>query len=60
MMGGACRNLCETCAHMRPIISDRGSKFLMCKLSAVKPEFPKYPRLPVLQCKGYEPAVPSA
>jgi hypothetical protein len=46
--------LCATCAHVQIIRSDRGSIFYLCKLSAVDPRFPKYPRLPVLACTGYE------
>ena len=39
---------------MRRIESDRGSIFYLCELSKVDPRFPKYPRLPVLSCAGYE------
>ena len=46
--------LCMDCQHMRPIRSDRGSTFFLCGRSATEPDFPKYPRLPVLQCLGYE------
>jgi len=46
--------LCATCLHVRRITSDRGSVFYLCKLSAVDARFPKYPRLPVLQCDGYK------
>jgi hypothetical protein len=46
--------LCATCQHMRQRTSDRGSVFYQCQLSASDPGFPKYPRLPVLQCRGYE------
>jgi hypothetical protein len=49
--------LCITCRHMRRIESDRRSKFYLCGRSASDPSFPKYPRLPVLRCKGYEPVV---
>jgi hypothetical protein len=35
--------------------SARGSNFWLCARSADDPRFPKYPRLPVLQCPGYEP-----
>lgn len=45
--------LCASCEHMRLIQSDRGTKFYLCRLSATDPSFPKYPRLPVLQCSGY-------
>jgi hypothetical protein len=39
---------------MRRIESDRGSTFYRCELSATDPKFPKYPRLPVLHCRGFE------
>jgi hypothetical protein len=46
--------LCAKCVHRKEIRSDRGSVFVMCLRSFKEPEFPKYPRLPVLQCPGYE------
>jgi hypothetical protein len=46
--------LCANCVYMRLIQSDRGSMFYMCQRSATDKSFPKYPRLPVLQCSGYE------
>ena len=45
--------LCADCVHARLITSDRGSQFLFCQLSQSDLQFPKYPRLPVLQCSGY-------
>jgi len=47
--------LCETCKFMRRIESDRGSIFYMCQRSLTDASFPKYPRLPVSQCRGYDP-----
>ncbi|MFZ0958144.1 MAG: hypothetical protein WAN60_17505 [Candidatus Sulfotelmatobacter sp.] len=46
--------LCTDCHFMRVVESARGSKFYLCGRSATDPTFPKYPRLPVLQCRGYE------
>jgi hypothetical protein len=46
--------LCADCRFMRRIESDRGSTFYLCERSATDAAFPKYPRLPVLQCPGYE------
>ena len=46
--------LCANCRFMRLIESDRGSTFHLCERSATDANFPKYPRLPVLQCAGYE------
>lgn len=45
--------LCRNCQHAREIVSDRGSTFLMCRLSFEDSNFVKYPRLPVLACSGY-------
>ncbi|HTU35144.1 MAG TPA: hypothetical protein VMF66_15180 [Candidatus Acidoferrum sp.] len=46
--------LCANCVHARQIRSDRGAIFWMCGLSATDSRFPKYPRLPVLACAGYQ------
>jgi hypothetical protein len=46
--------LCASCAHVKIIASDRGSRFHMCRLSIGDPRFPRYPQLPVLECAGYE------
>jgi hypothetical protein len=46
--------LCAACVHSRRIESARGSAFILCNLSQTDPRFPKYPRLPVLSCEGYE------
>ena len=46
--------LCEDCVHARRIVAERGSVFLGCELGLTDPKFPKYPRLPVLTCSGYE------
>jgi hypothetical protein len=48
-------NLCDTCQHCRTIRNDRGSIFLLCERALTDPSFPKYPRLPVLECRGYDP-----
>ena len=45
--------LCADCRFAQRIESARGSVFVRCERSAVDPSFPKYPRLPVLQCAGY-------
>jgi hypothetical protein len=46
--------LCETCGHRKLIRSNRGSVFTMCLRGLTDPLFPKYPRLPVLVCRGFE------
>jgi hypothetical protein len=30
--------------------------FWMCERSLTEPSFPRYPTLPVLRCRGFEPA----
>lgn len=47
--------LCEKCKFVRRMESDRGSVFYMCQRSLTDASFPKYPRLPVVQCRGYDP-----
>jgi len=47
--------LCVECRHMRRIVSDRDAVFFLCRLSATDASFPKYPRLPVLRCPGFDP-----
>jgi hypothetical protein len=47
--------LCSDCIHTSIIRSSKNSVFLLCELSKTDPAFPKYPRLPVLSCTGYQP-----
>ncbi len=46
--------LCATCLRRRDVVTARSS-FVFCTKSQTDPAFPKYPRLPVLTCAGYEP-----
>jgi hypothetical protein len=47
--------LCNSCKHQRIVRNTRGSVFSMCERSKTEPElYPKYPRLPVERCAGYE------
>lgn len=46
--------LCIFCRHMQLVRTDRGSVFYQCLRSATDRRYPKYPRLPVLECPGYE------
>ena len=46
--------LCSSCVHAGTVTSDRGSTFVQCSLSKTDPQFPKYPRLPVLVCSGWK------
>ena len=47
--------LCDRCIYRTEIRSDKGSVFTLCQRGLTDPAWPKYPGLPVLQCKGYEP-----
>jgi hypothetical protein len=46
--------LCDTCRHQRLVPNTRGSEFSLCERSRTDPAYPRYPRLPVLRCPGYE------
>ena len=46
--------LCDACRHQQLVGNTRGSVFSLCTLSRTDPAFPKYPRLPVVECRGYE------
>jgi hypothetical protein len=47
--------LCDTCKHQRIVKNTRGSTFSLCERSKTEPDrFPRYPRIPVIQCVGYE------
>jgi hypothetical protein len=51
--------LCAVCRHQRLVPNTRGSVFSLCERSRTQPEYPRYPRIPVLECRGYEPRAPS-
>jgi hypothetical protein len=51
-MAGA--GLCDSCRHQRVIRNTRGSSFSLCERSRSEPAYPKYPRLPVLRCAGWQ------
>jgi hypothetical protein len=49
--------LCDSCRHQQLVPNTRGSVFSLCRRSRDEPErFPRYPRLPVTRCPGYQPA----
>lgn len=46
---------CDSCQHQRIVKSGRGGVFSLCERHRAEPErYPKYPRLPVESCPGYE------
>jgi hypothetical protein len=53
--------LCDTCRHQQVVPNTRGSVFSLCRRSRDEPDrFPRYPRLPVLRCPGYQRGEPTA
>ena len=46
--------LCDRCRHQRLINNTRGSVFSLYERSRTDPDFPRYPRLPVQSCRGFE------
>lgn len=46
--------LCDSCRHQRVVRNTRGSAFSLCERSRTDARFPKYPRVPVTRCVGYE------
>jgi hypothetical protein len=48
--------LCATCRFARMQRTARGSVFWRCLRADDDPSFERYPRLPMEECRGYEPA----
>jgi hypothetical protein len=46
--------LCSNCRFAKRIESGKGSRFFLCRRSESDPGYPRYPRLPILSCVGYE------
>jgi hypothetical protein len=46
--------LCDSCTQQKIVKSGRGSVFSMCLRHRTDDRFPKYPRIPVERCPGYE------
>jgi hypothetical protein len=47
--------LCDSCTQQKLIGTTRGSEFSMCLRARTDPAYPKYPRIPVAACPGWEP-----
>jgi len=58
-MPGAPNGLCDGCAQQQLVPNSRGSVFSLCRRSREDPAYPRYPRVPVLRCPGFEPSPPS-
>jgi hypothetical protein len=50
--------LCSCCRWARRQTTTRGSRFWRCTRAEEDPRFLRYPRLPVLECVGYEEPAP--
>jgi hypothetical protein len=50
--------LCDTCAHQQLVRNTRGSTFSLCRRSREDPAYPRYPRVPVRSCPGYQQSAP--
>ena len=50
-------SLCEICCQMREVRTTR-SRFVLCELSLVNVNYPKYPPQPVVWCDAYKPHGP--
>jgi hypothetical protein len=48
--------LCGDCAYALLKPTRRGTVYLRCGRAVVDDRLSRYPRLPVLECVGYEPA----
>lgn len=48
--------LCARCRHGRAVAGAR-STFWLCERSRTDPAYPRYPRLPVVRCPGFEDRV---
>jgi hypothetical protein len=48
--------LCDSCLQQRLVPNTRGSVFSLCERSKTDPAYPRYPRIPVLSCPGFEQA----
>ena len=54
-MTGPAPGLCGACRHSRVVETRRGTTFRLCERSTTDVRFPRYPKLPVFDCGGFEP-----
>jgi propionyl-CoA synthetase len=52
---GADPGLCAACRHAKLNETRRGTVYLRCTRAAWDASLPRYPRLPVTDCAGFEP-----
>jgi hypothetical protein len=53
---GAAPGLCATCTHAKLNETHRGTVYLRCTRAVWDETLPRYPRLPVTDCTGYDRA----
>jgi propionyl-CoA synthetase len=53
---GAAPGLCAACRHAKLNRTLRGTAYLRCLRAEWDARLTRYPRLPVLDCVGFEPA----
>jgi hypothetical protein len=53
--GRPANGLCDSCVHQKLVPNTKGSVFSLCLRSRTDPAYPRYPRVPVAACPGYEP-----
>ncbi|HEX2096904.1 MAG TPA: hypothetical protein VHF50_05985 [Solirubrobacterales bacterium] len=46
--------LCDRCRHQKLVRNTRGSTFSLCLRSRTDESYPRYPRIPVVECAGYD------
>jgi hypothetical protein len=46
--------LCSICRHARLQSTARGGRFWRCLRADTDPHYVRYPRLPVVKCRGHE------
>ena len=54
---GAEAGLCAACRHAKLNETRKGTAYLRCTRAAWDPRLPRYPRLPVSDCPGFDPVV---
>ncbi|GDY33349.1 hypothetical protein [Gandjariella thermophila] len=52
---GAEPGLCGRCRHAKVNETRKGTAYLRCTRAAWDERLPRYPRLPVRECVGFEP-----
>ena len=56
---GGSAGLCAGCVHAKLNPTRRGTAYLRCLRAEWDDRLARYPRLPVLDCVGFEPAGPA-